>query len=44
MIGKMFPMVGKLFGETKETKWETNEEENKICQTIMTISDNGRLH
>ena len=39
----MFPMVGKLFLETKGTKLETNEEENKICQTIMTISDNGWL-
>ena len=39
----MFPMVGKFFWETKEIKLETKIEENKNCQTIMTISDNGEL-
>ena len=47
-IGKNFRMFSndwkKIFGETKETKWETTIEENKICQTIMTISDNGVRH
>ena len=32
------------FWETKGTKRETNEEENKNRQTIMTISDNCFLH
>ncbi len=31
------------FLETKRTKRETKDEENK-CQTIMTISNNGNLH
>ena len=39
-------MIGKLFRggflETKRTKRETKDEEKK-CQTIMTISDNGNL-
>ena len=44
MIGKNVSNGWKTFWETKETKWETKIEENKNCQTIMTISDNGILH
>jgi hypothetical protein len=29
-----FPMIGKLFGETKGTKWETKIEEKKFVRQL----------